>query len=58
MILGKDGRRIKSIGKAAREELNKILERKIHLFLFVKVREGWAENPEHYRNMGLDYNPK
>jgi GTP-binding protein Era len=55
IVLGKGGRTIKAIGAAARAELEKLLERRVHLFLFVKVRENWAEDPEHYRTMGLDY---
>ena len=45
IVLGKGGRRIKSLGETARKELEALLERRVHLFLFVKVRENWAENP-------------
>ena len=55
IVLGKGGARIKSIGQAARGELEKILERRVHLFLFVKVREKWEEDPERYRALGLDF---
>ncbi len=55
IVLGKQGRAIKEIGKAAREELAGILERPVHLFLFVKVRENWADDPERYREMGLEF---
>jgi GTPase len=55
IVLGKQGRTIKEIGKAAREELAGILERPVHLFLFVKVRENWADDPERYREMGLEF---
>lgn len=55
IVLGKGGARIKSIGQAARGELEKILERRVHLFLFVKVREKWEEDPERYRAIGLDF---
>ncbi len=56
IVLGKNGRRIKALGEAARIELEDILGRRVHLFLFVKVRKDWAENPERYRDLGLDYN--
>jgi GTPase len=53
IVLGKGGQMIKLIGKLAREELEKSFERRVHLFLFVKVRENWAEDPERLRMMGL-----
>jgi GTP-binding protein Era len=56
IVLGKGGQRIKSIGAAAREELEQILGRKAHLRLFVKVREKWGDDPERYRDWGLDFN--
>jgi GTP-binding protein Era len=56
IILGKGGRLIKRIGSAAREELEEMLDRKVHLFLHVKVREKWADERDHYRVWGLDYN--
>ena len=40
------------------EELDQMLERPVHLFLHVKVSERWAEDPSHYRTIGLDYEPK
>ena len=55
IVLGKGGQSIKAIGEAARRELTEILEKKIHLFLFVKVREGWGDDPERYRQMGLEF---
>jgi len=55
MVVGKGGRRIKSIGTAARSELEQLLDRKVHLFLHVKSRPNWMERPEHYREMGLDF---
>jgi GTP-binding protein Era len=55
IVLGRGGRQIKAIGAAARLELEKILEARIHLFLFVKVREGWVDDPERYRELGLDF---
>tara|TARA_X000001036_G_scaffold89919_2_gene82269 strand:+ start:7477 stop:8379 length:903 start_codon:yes stop_codon:yes gene_type:complete len=53
IILGKQGRQIKSIGQEAREELEDILERRVHLKLFVKVKENWSEMPETLRLIGL-----
>jgi GTP-binding protein Era len=54
IVLGKGGQTIKEIGKQAREELSGMLERKVHLFLFVKVRQNWASDPERLRAMGLE----
>jgi GTP-binding protein Era len=56
MVLGKGGAKIKAIRSEAQKELEKILERRVHLFLFVKVRENWSEDPERYRDWGLDFN--
>jgi len=58
IVLGKGGTRIKQIGARARHELTAMLERPVHLFLHVKVSERWAEDPAHYRAIGLDYDPK
>ena len=55
IVLGKGGQTIKAIGEAARREIAEIVEGKVHLFLFVKVREGWGEDPERYRAMGLEF---
>ena len=55
IVLGKGGQTIKAIGAAARTEIAAALEHPVHLFLFVKVREGWADDPERYREMGLDF---
>ena len=55
IVLGKGGAAIKAIGEASRREIEKITEGKVHLFLFVKVREGWGEVPERYRAMGLEF---
>lgn len=55
IALGDGGRRIKAIGARARTELERMLERRVHLFLFVKVRAGWAEDRERYAALGLDY---
>jgi GTP-binding protein Era len=56
IVLGDKGQRIKAIGARARAELEKMLDRRVHLFLFVKVRENWIEDPERYAALGLDYN--
>ena len=58
IVLGKGGARIKQIGQAARTELEAFLERRVHLMLFVKVRENWAEDPERYSVWGLDFEQK
>lgn len=55
IALGKGGQTVKAISSSARRELEEILERKVHLFLFVKVRERWIDDPERYREMGLDF---
>ena len=55
IVLGKGGARIKVLGQAAREELEQIFERRVHLFLFVKVREKWGDDPERYRDLGLEF---
>lgn len=54
IVLGKGGQMIKQISTEARCELTEILERSVHLFLFVKVRVGWQDDPERYREMGLE----
>lgn len=55
IILGHKGETIRSIGQASRKELTEIMERPVHLFLFVKVRENWGNDPERYREMGLEF---
>jgi GTPase len=55
IVLGKGGRAIKTIGAQARKEISSLIEKPVHLFLFVKVREGWADDPERYREMGLEF---
>ena len=55
IVLGKGGQRIKAVGAASREELERMLACRVHLFLFVKVREKWGEDPERYRDWGLDF---
>jgi GTPase len=55
IVLGHKGETIRSIGQAARKDIGEILEQKVHLFLFVKVRENWGDDPERYREMGLEF---
>ncbi len=55
IILGKGGATIKEIGHDSRIELSSALGQKVHLFLFVKVRENWADDPERYREMGIEF---
>ncbi|MEW6123445.1 MAG: GTPase Era [Pseudomonadota bacterium] len=55
IVLGKGGSTIKAISSEARAEIAEITEQKVHLFLFVKVRENWADDPERYREMGLEF---
>jgi GTP-binding protein Era len=55
IVLGKGGQAIKAIGAAARADIAKAIEQPVHLFLHVKVREGWGDDPERYREMGLEF---
>jgi len=55
IVIGEGGRTLKSIGTAARKEIAEANESKVHLFLFVKVRENWLDDPERYRAMGLEF---
>jgi GTP-binding protein Era len=55
IVLGKGGQTIKAIGADARKEIAGIVEKPVHLFLFVKVREGWGDDPARYREMGLEF---
>ena len=55
IVLGEKGSTIKSIGQAARKDITEAADAKVHLFLFVKVRENWADDPERYREMGLEF---
>ncbi|HEX4192118.1 MAG TPA: GTPase Era [Stellaceae bacterium] len=55
IVLGKAGAQVKKIGAAARAELEKLLERRVHLFLFVRVTPEWADDRERFQAMGLDY---
>ncbi|HZE46001.1 MAG TPA: GTPase Era [Xanthobacteraceae bacterium] len=55
IVLGKSGQSIKAIGAEARTEIAKIIDQPVHLFLFVKVREDWGDDPERFREMGLEF---
>jgi GTP-binding protein Era len=55
IVLGKGGATIKSIGADSRKEISEILGVPVHLFLFVKVRENWGDDPDRYREMGLEF---
>jgi GTPase len=55
IVLGKGGATIKAIGAEARKEIAEIVGQPVHLFLFVKVRDGWGDDPERYREMGLEF---
>lgn len=55
IVLGRGGSTIKAISTEARAEIAEITEQRIHLFIFVKVRENWSDDPERYREMGLDF---
>ena len=55
IVLGENGRTIKAIGATARADIAEAAETKVHLFLFVKVRENWSDDPERYREMGLEF---
>lgn len=55
IVLGKGGKTMKDISSEARLELEDMFERRVHLFVFVKVRKNWQEDPERYRMLGLDY---
>ena len=55
IVLGKGGQTIKAIGADARREIADMIEAPVHLFLFVKVRERWGDDPDRYREMGLEF---
>ncbi len=55
IVLGKGGQRIRAIGEKARKQLEWLLGKRVHLFLYVKVRERWMEDPERYARMGLEF---
>ncbi|MEM9262966.1 MAG: KH domain-containing protein, partial [Pseudomonadota bacterium] len=54
IVLGKAGQTIKTVGASSREELEKLLGEKVHLFLFVKVRENWSNENARLRELGLE----
>ena len=56
IVLGKGGARIKAVREESVADLEEFLGRKVHLFIFVKVREKWGDDPERYRDWGLDFN--
>ncbi len=55
IVIGKRGQTLKAIGAEARKEIGEIVESPVHLFLFVKVREGWGDDPDRYRELGLEF---
>jgi GTPase len=55
IVIGEKGATIKAIGQSARKGIAEAAEQRVHLFLFVKVRENWQEDPERYREMGLEF---
>ena len=55
IVIGAGGATIKAISMAARKEIGEIAETPVHLFLFVKVRENWSDDPERYREMGIEF---
>ncbi len=57
IVIGKGGQRLRKLGEASRHELEEMMERRVHLKLFVKVRGDWTDDPERYREMGLDFTP-
>ena len=56
IILGKEGQNIKRIGTLARKELENLLDCKIHLFLHIKFKKNWMDDPSKYSSIGLSYN--
>ena len=58
IVLGKEGARIKSIGEKARADIARIFDRKVHLFLEVKIDEKWQDRPDFYRSFGLEFGKK
>ena len=58
IVLGKGGSRIKTIGEKARADIARLFDRKVHLFLEVKIDEKWQDRPEFYRTFGLDFGKK
>jgi len=56
IVIGVDGSNLKHIGTESRKELKRMLDKEVHLFLFVKVKDNWDTSPDYYKNLGLDYN--
>jgi len=56
IVLGKGGAKVRTVGAAARKELEEMFECRVHLFLYVKVRDRWQDDPERYRVWNLDFN--
>ena len=56
IVIGSDGDNLKQIGTESRKELKKMLNKEVHLFLFVKVKENWDTSPDYYKDLGLEYN--
>ncbi len=56
IVLGRSGEMIKKIGQSARREIENELDERVHLFLFVKVRENWIDDPARYTAWNLDFN--
>ena len=55
IVIGKGGQAIKAVSTAARREIADIVGKPVHLFVFVKVREKWTDDPERYRQMGIEF---
>ena len=55
IVLGNGGRTIRQLSMESRKDLAEIVEKPVHLFLFVKVRENWGDDPDRYREMGLEF---
>ena len=55
ILLGKQGDKIKMVGKQSREELSKIFDTKVHLFIHIKVKGNWQNDADRYTGMGLDF---
>ena len=55
ILIGSDGKNLKKIGIYARKELQSMLNKNVHLFIFVKIQNNWDNNPDHYKNMDLKY---
>jgi len=56
IVIGANGDNLKSIGINCRKELKSMLNKDVHLFLYVKVRDNWDKSPDYYKGLGLDYN--